>query len=184
MKQRPRYVKSYFSSGNDLQTVLLLDSAFPCIFSFFGLASSDTVTTLMSSHSASFLPFFEVIPEIFRKFASRMIADELTYRIRQTFGFEPTAEQSFAIDVFSRFLTDRSDRVVMILRGSAGTGKTTLAGAMVRGTRRAAATDDAAVTDGACGKSVLARFGTCGIHHTSQHLPPEIDGRRRGGFRS
>lgn len=61
-----------------------------------------------------------------------MIADELTYRIRQAFGFEPTAEQSLAIDVFCRFLTDRSDRVVMILRGSAGTGKTTLAGAMVR----------------------------------------------------
>ena len=44
----------------------------------------------------------------------------------------PTAEQEHAIDVFSLFMTDRDERVVMILRGSAGTGKTTLAGAIVR----------------------------------------------------
>ena len=61
-----------------------------------------------------------------------MIEDELKYRILQTFGFPPTAEQEYALDVFSRFMTDRAEHVVMILRGSAGTGKTTLAGAMVR----------------------------------------------------
>ena len=44
----------------------------------------------------------------------------------------PTAEQEHAIDVFSLFMSDRDDQVVMILRGSAGTGKTTLAGAIVR----------------------------------------------------
>ena len=44
----------------------------------------------------------------------------------------PTVEQEHAIDVFSLFMTDRDDHVVMILRGSAGTGKTTLAGAIVR----------------------------------------------------
>ena len=53
--------------GNDLQTVLLQYSAFPCIFRFFGLSSFDTVTTLMLSHLASFLPFFEVIPAFFNK---------------------------------------------------------------------------------------------------------------------
>lgn len=61
-----------------------------------------------------------------------MIAEELKYRIRQSFGFEPTAEQSHALDVFLCFMTDRDSEVVMILRGSAGTGKTTLAGAVVR----------------------------------------------------
>ena len=61
-----------------------------------------------------------------------MIEDELKYRILQPFGFTPTAEQAHALDVFSRFMTDRSDQVVMILRGSAGTGKTSLAGAIVR----------------------------------------------------
>ena len=61
-----------------------------------------------------------------------MIHEELKYRIRQTFGFTPTAEQEYALDVFARFMTDSDDQVVMIMRGSAGTGKTTLAGAIVR----------------------------------------------------
>ena len=49
-----------------MQTILLLKSAFLCVFRFFGLSSFDTVTTLILSRLASFLPFFEVIPEIFR----------------------------------------------------------------------------------------------------------------------
>ena len=61
-----------------------------------------------------------------------MIHDELTYRIRQALGLVPTAEQEQAIDVFSQFMTDRDEQVVMILRGSAGTGKTTLAAAIVK----------------------------------------------------
>lgn len=61
-----------------------------------------------------------------------MINDELRYRILQTFGFVPTPEQEHAIDMFTAFLTDREEHVVMILRGSAGTGKTTLSGAVVR----------------------------------------------------
>ena len=70
--------------------------------------------------------------ELFSIFAVEMIQDELKYRILQTFGFPPTAEQEHALDVFSSFMTDRDEQVVMILRGSAGTGKTTLAGAIVR----------------------------------------------------
>jgi ATP-dependent exoDNAse (exonuclease V) alpha subunit len=61
-----------------------------------------------------------------------MIQDELKYRILQTFGFTPTPEQYHALDVFAAFMMDRDDHVVMILRGSAGTGKTTLAGAIVK----------------------------------------------------
>ena len=61
-----------------------------------------------------------------------MINEELKYRILQNFGFEPTVDQMYAVDLFARFMTDRDERVVMILRGSAGTGKTSLAGAIVR----------------------------------------------------
>ena len=61
-----------------------------------------------------------------------MIQDELKYRIIQTLGLPPTPEQAYALDVFAQFMTDRSDQVVMILRGSAGTGKTTLASAIVK----------------------------------------------------
>ena len=61
-----------------------------------------------------------------------MISDEFKYRIREALGVVPTAEQEHAIDVFSLFMSDGDENVAMILRGSAGTGKTTLAGAVVR----------------------------------------------------
>ena len=61
-----------------------------------------------------------------------MINDELKYRIHSAFEHIPTAEQEHAIDVFSLFMTDRHEQTVMILRGSAGTGKTTLAAAVVK----------------------------------------------------
>ena len=61
-----------------------------------------------------------------------MINEELKYRILQNFGFEPTADQIHAVDTFARFMTNRDEHAAMILRGSAGTGKTSLAGAIVR----------------------------------------------------
>lgn len=57
-----------------MQTILLLKSAFLCVFRFFGLSSFDTVTTLILSRLASFHPFFEVIPEIFSNFALHLAA--------------------------------------------------------------------------------------------------------------
>ena len=61
-----------------------------------------------------------------------MITDELKYQILKEFGFPPTIEQEHAISEFADFLTDRDSHSVMILRGSAGTGKTVLASAIVR----------------------------------------------------
>ena len=61
-----------------------------------------------------------------------MNIEELKYQILQQFGFPPTQEQAHALEVFAEFLTDRDPHAVMILRGSAGTGKTTLSGAIVR----------------------------------------------------
>ncbi len=65
-----------------------------------------------------------------------MIQDELVYQILQDFGFEPTQHQRNALHIFARFMTDRSENAAMILRGSAGTGKTSLAGAIVRAVNR------------------------------------------------
>ena len=62
-----------------------------------------------------------------------MIGDELKYRILQSFHLTPTAEQTAAIRVFADFMSSRDSQAIMVLRGSAGTGKTTLAAAIVRG---------------------------------------------------
>lgn len=61
-----------------------------------------------------------------------MLTDELKYQIQKEFRFEQTAGQRLVTDTFARFITSHDDRSAMILRGSAGTGKTTLAGAIVR----------------------------------------------------
>lgn len=61
-----------------------------------------------------------------------MIEDIFSGEIRRAFGFTPTVEQSAAIEEFSRFAACRDGQSLMILTGSAGTGKTSLAGAIVR----------------------------------------------------
>lgn len=61
-----------------------------------------------------------------------MLQDELIFQIRSCFGHLPTEEQSQAIRLFASFMVDRDDHSLMILRGSAGTGKTTLAAAIVK----------------------------------------------------
>ena len=60
-----------------------------------------------------------------------MTAADFVQLVEQQFGYEPTAEQHGALERFAAFMADRSDRSLMILRGSAGTGKTTLAGALI-----------------------------------------------------
>ncbi|MDO4818837.1 MAG: AAA family ATPase [Prevotella sp.] len=61
-----------------------------------------------------------------------MIEQELQRRIVRELGLQPTQEQAEAIAIFARFLHSRNPQSVMVLRGCAGTGKTTLAGAIVR----------------------------------------------------
>uniref|UniRef100_UPI00402645BD ATP-dependent DNA helicase n=1 Tax=Prevotella sp. TaxID=59823 RepID=UPI00402645BD len=56
---------------------------------------------------------------------------ELVERIICNFGFSPTQDQYDALTVFSRFLADRRQEAIMVMRGSAGTGKTSLAAAIV-----------------------------------------------------
>ncbi|MDY2693028.1 MAG: AAA family ATPase [Prevotella sp.] len=61
-----------------------------------------------------------------------MIIDELKSQIGLALGFTPTNGQAEAIDTFCRFWTSRTPQPVMVLTGSAGTGKTSLAAALVK----------------------------------------------------
>lgn len=57
---------------------------------------------------------------------------EIRHRIREALAFEPTREQEAAIEAFTSFLADQRGNVAMVLRGAAGTGKTTLAAAFIK----------------------------------------------------
>ena len=65
-----------------------------------------------------------------------MLTDEIIFQITSEMEHVPTDGQHRVIETFAHFLTSRNERTLMILRGSAGTGKTTLAGAMVRFLKR------------------------------------------------
>ncbi|MBQ4446476.1 MAG: AAA family ATPase, partial [Prevotella sp.] len=60
------------------------------------------------------------------------MTDIVTQQIQKNLGMTPTDEQAMAIAVFRQFMTSAHPHAVMIIRGSAGTGKTTLASAIVR----------------------------------------------------
>ncbi len=61
-----------------------------------------------------------------------MINNFLSTKIRENFGFSPTDEQSEAINIMGEFLMSRHGMELFLLRGYAGTGKTTLVGALVK----------------------------------------------------
>lgn len=61
-----------------------------------------------------------------------MINSFLTAKIRENFGFEPTSEQSEVIEKMGDFLVSHRGMELFLLCGYAGTGKTTLVGALVK----------------------------------------------------
>lgn len=61
-----------------------------------------------------------------------MLSDTLLHQLQQSFALTPTDEQAEAFRTFAAFMLSREDRAAMILRGSAGTGKTSVAAAIVR----------------------------------------------------
>lgn len=61
-----------------------------------------------------------------------MINNYLEDQIKENFPYDPTSEQENAIKSLSGFLASRSNDAAFILRGYAGTGKTSLIGALVK----------------------------------------------------
>ncbi|WP_290392554.1 AAA family ATPase, partial [uncultured Bacteroides sp.] len=53
-------------------------------------------------------------------------------QIKENFPYQPTPEQEIAVKYLSEFLLSSRNKVVFMLRGYAGTGKTSLVGALVR----------------------------------------------------
>ncbi len=99
-----------------------------------------------------------------------MNIEELKYQILQQFGFPPTPEQAQALDVFVQFMTDSNPHAVMILRGSAGTGKTSLSGAIVRTLRAVRQKVMLLAPTGRAAKVFSLNSGMPCLYHSSPHL--------------
>ena len=61
-----------------------------------------------------------------------MLSTFISTRIRQEFGFEPTEQQSVLIDRLGEFIMSPHSEKAFLLKGYAGTGKTTVVSALVR----------------------------------------------------
>ena len=61
-----------------------------------------------------------------------MLNNDLSQQIKRNFSYKPTEEQDFTIKSFADFLFSSQADSAFILKGYAGTGKTTLMGALVR----------------------------------------------------
>lgn len=61
-----------------------------------------------------------------------MINNYLETQIKENFPYQPTSEQEIAVKSLSEFLVARHSETVFLLRGYAGTGKTSLVAALVR----------------------------------------------------
>ena len=61
-----------------------------------------------------------------------MINNYLDRQIKENFSYQPTFEQEIAVKSLSEFLLSTANDTVFVLRGYAGTGKTSLVGALVK----------------------------------------------------
>lgn len=61
-----------------------------------------------------------------------MISEDLKALIRRNFLHVPTEEQEYVIDLWCHFLLNKNDDCIFLMKGYAGTGKTSLIGALVR----------------------------------------------------
>ena len=61
-----------------------------------------------------------------------MINNYLERQIKEIFHFQPTKEQDFVIKMLATFLLSPKSDLLFLLRGYAGTGKTSLVGALVK----------------------------------------------------
>ena len=61
-----------------------------------------------------------------------MINNYLETQIKENFPYEPTFEQEIVLKSLAAFLLSPRNDAVFVLRGYAGTGKTSLVGALVR----------------------------------------------------
>lgn len=61
-----------------------------------------------------------------------MLNNDLSQQIKRNFSYKPTEEQENALNSFSNFLLSPSLEKIFVLRGYAGTGKTSLVSALVK----------------------------------------------------
>ena len=61
-----------------------------------------------------------------------MLKFYFTEQIKENFPYKPTFEQEKTLDMLSEYYLEAQDKAILLLKGYAGTGKTSLMGAFVQ----------------------------------------------------
>jgi len=78
------------------------------------------------------LPLILPLATLFKRITMSLFS-EITYKsIKNYFGYQPTSKQDILINNLAHFIDNKDDRSLFILRGYAGTGKTTIISALVK----------------------------------------------------
>lgn len=95
-----------------------------------------------------------------------MIYTELSSLIKREMGHKPTSHQSAAIDGLAQFCAMPSSHKLFILRGYAGTGKTTVVSALIRAMRVRRVSTVLLAPTGPCRQSAQLVCAGSGIEHS------------------
>ena len=108
-----------------------------------------------------------------------MSSENIALDIEKELGFVPTAGQQRAIVLLSHFVTTPKPHAACILRGYAGTGKTSIVSALVRVMRKWQKTVVLLAPTGRAAKVFARMRRRRRLHHSPHDLPAGNIPRRR-----
>ena len=102
-----------------------------------------------------------------------MLTKKLHDLLLKNFAFEPTSQQHKVIDQLSEYVMDSSARGLFLLKGYAGTGKTTLVSALVKSLWPVGKKVVLLSPTGRAAKVLSSYSGKKGLYHPQKNLLDE-----------
>lgn len=113
-----------------------------------------------------------------------MINSYLSRQITQNFPYDPTEDQVLALNLLSNFLLSEESDSLLLLKGYAGTGKTSLVGALVKTMTELKQKSILARPYRTGGKGIFRLCRTESIYDTQEDISPESLFQRTDRFSS
>ena len=101
-----------------------------------------------------------------------MLNNYLYSQITRNFPHQPTDEQHLALQKLADFLLSQESDLLFLLKGYAGTGKTSLIGALVK-TMAELKQKSVLLAPRSCRQGLFRLCRTEGLHHPQENLPAE-----------
>ncbi len=87
---------------------------------------------IVKVYSQKIITIFELLTDIINEYSCLMKESEFYQLLKDDFPFDPTVKQDIVLQKLSFFILSSSKDAIFLLKGYAGTGKTTLIGTLVK----------------------------------------------------